>query len=221
MEKETCGRSEQQVTDAEAAALLMNPKALRVLCQFVGVERPAADAARHLSLPLTTLLYWLRRLGDAGLLRCVRQQPRKGRAVKLYRASAERYFVPYHVSSSATPEALLALNETPLRAELDRALVAAGMTLLEGKRIGGWGVSVQRDVRGELVRVYTADASPQPSVLDPEVPALLNLWRRDLRLNFEDAKAFQQELVDLFGKYQRRTGSHTYILHMALAPSEQ
>jgi len=39
-----------------------------------------------------------------------------------------------------------------------------------------------------------------------------------LRLDFEDAKAFQLELLTLLEKYGKKRGSQSYLSYLALAP---
>lgn len=210
---------EWEVRDPEAARLLLDEKARRLLSPFVGRERTASDVAEAVGLPLTTALYQLRRLQDAGLLRVTDTRRRAGKALKLYRAVAERFLVPYDVTPALTPEALLHAEHAPWEARLVRGLVAAGGEALDGQGRPAFGVRVVLEGDRLVPRnVVGPDASY--SLLGPDAPAIVDYWLGDVELGFEDAKALQRELCELVARYRdRRGGGPAYVLRVAMAPS--
>ena len=54
--------------------------------------------------------------------------------------------------------------------------------------------------------------------LDPDAPALVDLWAEDITLDFDEAKALQKELCSLLGRYRAKRGQQGYIVRLGLAP---
>lgn len=66
--------------------------------------------------------------------------------------------------------------------------------------------------------MFCDEAGNRPfNVRSAEAPAVVNLWQR-LCLNFEDATAFQGELLELLLRYDRKKGSHPYLVHLGSIP---
>ncbi|MBA2664529.1 MAG: helix-turn-helix transcriptional regulator, partial [Chloroflexi bacterium] len=86
------------ITDRRAAALLVDPDERRYFEPFLGRERTVTEAARELGVPPNGMRYRVRRMAKLGLLRIVREQPRAGRPMRVYRSVADRLFVPYVAS---------------------------------------------------------------------------------------------------------------------------
>lgn len=199
------------------AELLMDERARRALSPFVGRERTAAGAAEELEIHLNTLLYQVRRLVDAGLLRVTRQERRAGRAVKHYRAVAEHFVVPYHLTRAETPEMLLAQEHAGPEARLRRGLIHAGLELINQQ--GPEGVGIQVVLEGaRLVLKNIVGPDSEWNFLDPEAPAMVDYWQEDVQLDFEEAKRLQAELCMIFARYKTRRGGQVYTLRLALAP---
>lgn len=207
-----------RIEDPAQVALLLSAKARRFLAPFMRQERPATEAARRLGVPLETLMYWLRRFQQAGLLTVVRQGRRQGRAVKFYRASAGAFFIPYHAALQETPEALVLYNREPLERQLVSSLVRAGLENLAAQGEREWGVQVRPDRQGELVLQHARQRETRADLLTGQTPVYLSLWAADLELNTPDALALQQELVEVFRRYRGRAGARPYLLRLALAP---
>src|SRR3712207_4147303 len=86
------------VRNADAARLLVDVRTTGLLGAFLDAPRSVSDAARALNEYLDWARYRGRRLEAAGLLRLDGVQRRKGRAMKLYRAVADVFFVPFEVT---------------------------------------------------------------------------------------------------------------------------
>lgn len=217
MQPELGSRQTVQVRDVVQAALLLDERARHVLAPFVGQACSASGVAEHLGMPLTSLLYQVRRLLDAKLLVVEREERRAGRAVKYYRAAAERFIVPYALTPAETPDVLLLAQHAGPDARLRRNLVHAGLELLEQQGTEGVGVQVVLDgPRLVLRNMVGPDAGW--NFLDPAAPAMVDYWLEDVHLDFEEAKALQAELCELVERYRTKRGGQAYVLRLALAP---
>ena len=74
------------VTDSEQARLLTEPVSKEFFKPFLARERSASEAAEMMQCSLNTMLYRIKTLLRAELLKVVHEEPRKGRAVKIYRS---------------------------------------------------------------------------------------------------------------------------------------
>jgi hypothetical protein len=184
-----------EVTDPAQAQVLTDPARLRFLVPFLGRTRTVGAAAAELACHPDTLLYRVRTLLDAGLLRVDHEAPRRGRPVKHYRSSADGYFVPFHASPFADLEEDLRTNwQAPfhtLIANMAQLLRAAG---IEGHRV--YRV-------GDTVHVESAPSLERP--LDLTHPDLRHatVQHRTLQLAPDEAARLQRELGDLLQRYGR------------------
>ena len=170
-----------------------------------------SDAARLLGKKPNSVLYRVKRWRALGLLRVQREEKRRGRAVKLYRSAADAFFVPHSASSSETPVELLRYTNAPYLEALYRGVVSAARALSPD-----WGVQVSRP--GGEVKISAAAAPGRVyDPLDRGSPAVLEQFTT-LQLDFEDAKAFQLELLGLLGRYGQKRGGQSYLSYLALAP---
>ncbi len=201
------------VTDPAAAAALTNPQTLRQLEPFLNRERTVLEAAREGGVKPNTMLARVRRFTALGLLSVTREVPRAGRAVKVYRSSAESFFVPYEVTPSETLES--AMRE---REGYWEDLLRKNVVRVRSEDIGSWGTRIYRDARGRLQVQAAVTPERNYTLLAPERPAALSAWRDAVYLDFDDAKTLQLELFALLKKYQQKAGAQRYILHLGLAP---
>ena len=208
------------VQDAAQAELLFDERPRRVLAPFVGHADTASRAADSLGMPLNSLLYQVRRLLDAKLLTVVREERRGGRAVKHYRATAERFIVPYALTPAETPEVLLAAQHAEPDARLRRNLVRAGLELLEQQSAEGVGVQVVLD-GPRLVLRNMVGPDAEWNFLAPTAPAMVDYTLEDVHLDFAEAKALQAELCALVARYRVKRGGQPYTLRLAMAPQGQ
>jgi|SRR5690606_29182083 len=201
------------ISDPKAAKVLLDPDTRNHLAPFIGRAAGISQAAAGSGEKENTTLKRVRRFVELGLLEVVAELPRAGRAVKLYRTTAEVFFVPFEATGSESLEAALAERDRNLESLLRRSVVQARLD-----SIGTWGTRIYRDVRGRL-QVQTA-LTPDSNVtsLDAEAPAVLSAWRDSLALDFEDAKALQREMFELLQRYLQKEGSQRYVVHLGLAP---
>ena len=206
------------VEDADAAQALTDPKEQRYLLPFIREELSLSEAASRLGVKPNALLYHVNKLLELGLLEVSQVKQRKGRASKLYRASAERFFIPFSLTQADTVESLSA--ETNVRSEraLQRDLIAA-----ETKVSDDWGVAIYVMADGglsiDLIASREHPTEDTAFILNAEHPAVWSSWL-ELNLSFEEAKELQNELVDLWNRYKQRSNPSElkYTLRLGLTP---
>lgn len=203
----------------EAAAILCDSKAVRHLAPFMGTERTVSEVASELKLSTQAMFYWVRKFCQLGLLRVAREEPRGGKAVKYYRASAERYFIPFRLVPIETLEALARMRDKPWEEAFDRNLVQTYHDTFG--TLHTWGVCILRD-EGQGIRIDLAPETGGASFLSElvrrdDMPAVLSCWL-PLQLDYAEAKALQRELDALAQRYRQKRGAQLYLAHIALTP---
>ena len=204
------------ITNPAAAAALTHPRTLRQLEPFLNRERTVLEAAQETGVKPNTMLARVRRFVALGLLGVTREIPRAGRAVKFYRSVSESFFVPYEVTPSETLESAMTERE-----RYWEVLLRKNVVRVRSEDVGSWGTRIYRDSRGRLQVQAAVTAEQNYTLLAPERPAALSAWRDAVYLDYSDAKALQLEMFELLKKYQQKTGSQRYILHLGLAPIRQ
>jgi hypothetical protein len=139
--------------------------------------------------------------------------PRRGRSIKLYRSTADSFFIPYEATSAETLEAALEERDVYWERLLRHNVVKARM-----QKVGSWGTRVYRDARGRLQIQTAVTPERNYTTLDPGGPAVLSAWRDSVYLDFDDAKTLQKEMFSLLKRYQREQGAQRYIIRLGMAP---
>ncbi len=201
------------IRDPAAAELLMNPTTLRQLAPFLGRSRTVSRAAEEAGELANTVLKRVRRFRAAGLLEVAGAVARRGRPMKLYRTTADLFFVPFEATAAESLEASLAERDAYWERLLRRNVVRARMEAL-----GTWGTRVYRDERGRLQVQTAVTPEADATTLDADAPAVLSSWRDSVTLDFDDAKALQREMYALLLRYEQKQGAQRYIVRLALAP---
>ncbi len=203
------------VTDPTWAQVLLDPRESAFYSPFLGQDCTVSEAAQLGGVSVNTAYARVRRLLKLGLLRVSGQKPRAGRAVKLYRMVAERFFVPYDVTPHESYAALLfAYLDLPSARALSRSVAHA-----REKTAPQYGLELFRTHDGLYTRPATA-----PGVYvhadDPSSPALYNM-AADMMLTHTEAKALQRELDELWHKFRNREpeGRQRYLLRLAFTPA--
>ncbi len=191
------------ITTEKAARTLSDLEAVRRLEPFMKRERTLSEAAEELGVKLPSLLYHVGKFVDLGLLEVVREQKRGGRAVKIYRATADTFFVPFQLTQSETLGRLLlnlpAAGEARFHREAARALQA-------DTPVWGLYLNCGHDDHVEIVvapseRGYTQSSTD--AFFGPDIPAVFT-GDGEVRLDFQTAKAFQKDLLELFTRYRQQ-----------------
>jgi predicted ArsR family transcriptional regulator len=186
-----------RITDARLAAVFADPLRRRLLLRLTGHERSLADLARVEGLELKRVHYHVTVLHALGLLVVMREKPRAGRAVKMYRASADAFFVPAKfmgVGASAT-----------LAVEMGNSLARLRDQSLDG---------VVYDLgEGDVARMRSL-TRPRSNA----APAAEN-WKV-LRLSRSEALRLARDIslcIEACAE-RHRAGGDVYLVHFALAP---
>lgn len=219
MEHSNFEKSWTYITNPEAAKVLSEKDELRYLEPFIQHEYSLSEAAEKLLVSPSAMLYQVKKLLRLGLLRVARTEPRRGRAIKYYRATSERFFVPFEATSAETVFNLLyRAEERYLRTFLDH-YVRANARVPES-----WGIGVLLTRQGVISKNIAMSNDPDPeqlvdAALEKDFPAVWSSWTT-LRLDFEKAKSLQSDLIKLFELYKAHSGGEEqkYLLHLALCP---
>lgn len=201
----------------EQAKLLTDPAGRRWLEPFLGAEKSLSEVAAELGCALDTLLYRVRKLQHAGLVDVVRVQKRAGRPIKIYRAVADGFFVPFGLTPFA------ALEERILAQTLPHTEALAAETARMLQESAWLGSRVYRNARGEVWN----DSAPLPQARRERAEALPITFDviSDLYLGDDDARQLQDELAALWSRYQAKseppTGKRRYLFQLAFVPTRE
>ncbi|AAF11855.1 helix-turn-helix domain-containing protein [Deinococcus radiodurans] len=207
------------VTDARQAAAMIHPEFSPLMDALTGREASVGALARELDWPLDTAHYRVKKLLRLGLLRVVREEKRAGRPVKVYRAVADAFFLPYSSFTHAT------LEEKFLRHELQvaRSLVRSYVRLLHDTfpQPGTLGPYLFRDEAGHLQE----DLAAAPGKLLDLAAAFPTTTEhlRSLTLTDAEARHLRDVLDALAAEFPRRRAGQplTHMLRLWLVPARE
>lgn len=201
------------VSDPVQARFLTDPAKKRFLLPFLARERRIAQAADEVGCSINQMLYQVRTLADCGLVHVVREEPRAGRAIRVYRSVHDAYFVPFAATPYDTLEQRLAIQGDPIWAGLVTAYADA---LRRSRRHG----HLLRRV-GEIVQ--TSDQLPQstPSgqalFWSDSTVVLSDAQARDLG---EQVRQWYERAQDLNLSNSNEPTARRYLCMAALLPSK-
>ena len=162
---------------------------------------------KRCTCPLKPCTTRVTRFVQAGLLSVVREESRRGRPSKVYRALGTHFRIPATLLSTETVRALTEGEpwQREIRDQMNRHL---GLVPLEA-------VTVELQTKGALVWDLHA---PERPVL---VSGVLQLRSAAIFLDPEDADALARELVELHDRYQQKRGAKRYGLLLDLVPLDR
>lgn len=195
------------VEDPEQARLLSDPLFQAAFRPFLAREASASAAAAELGLDLNAMLYRIRVLRAAGLLRVAREEKRHGRPIKLYRSVHDAYFIPYYATPFADLEERLWQQQLPEARERVR---------VQARRLREGGIHGQRffrDERGETWLQSAAAGGARLDWLDPTRAPAIDYWT-DLALTDAEGRELQATLYGVLQRYAPAS------MHGAVAPAE-
>jgi hypothetical protein len=178
-----------RIDEVRRARLLLDRRISRFMVPFFGAERSISEAADELGVSIAFLLPRVRRLVREDLVVITREERRKGRPIKFYRAVADEFFIP--ASSLELDDALLSDKY------YNDVFVDSVVQQFEqfSQLIPDAGFSVYR--KGNGIQVYLA-IKPGTDLPLTEAIAPPVMWEwRFLRLPDERAKQLQLELLDV------------------------
>jgi hypothetical protein len=203
------------VTDPAWATVLLDPQESVFYTPFLGQDCTVSEAAQLSGASVNTAYARVRRLLKLGLLRVNGEQRRAGRAVKMYRMVAERFFVPYEVTVHESYAALLlAYCDLPSAHALSRNVARTRAQIAPQYGLELFRTEGALDIRPATAPGVWADADPHDG------PALFNLAAGDLMLNHTEAKALQRELTEIWQRYRYKDagGRQCYLLRLGFTP---
>lgn len=204
-----------RVTDPEAAIMLVDPTRLRWFAPFLGRTRRVGEVAAELGVSRQAMLYRVRQLVRLGLLCVCGEQPRGGRAIKLYRSRAEQYLVPFTAMPFACLEEQRARLDDPWQKELVRSVAHALYGLARQEQ---WGMRFYRGPDGTIEgRTEVVDPPGEAGAPAPLSSAgLISVWTT-LELDPAQAAQLAHQLSELT-RTPPVSGGAPYVLRLALAP---
>lgn len=212
------------IDEPTAVTLLCDPRYIETLAPFLRRSRPLGEVTERLELKLTTLYHRAQRLRDAGLLVVTGHEARAGRPKLLYRACADALFVPFRTTAFATLDELMETLTSERAREFPLDVTAA----LE--RIApSWGIRIEPtagDRPGLNVQLAPSadgyDDAFQARLFGPDTPAVFSS-SGTFRLQPEDAKALQRDLLELAQRYTEKADPKGVVHHFrfGLAPARE
>ncbi len=182
--------AEMRVTDAAAAALLIDTRRNRWLHPFLARCCGLSEAARQLGVGKSGVSYWVKQFMAAGLL--VATTDARGRPA--WRSRADRLVVALADAPQDSDAAILGAQLDPAYAQIKRALLHAAQ-----RHPSPWRFVLER--RDDKVQQWL---TPERGNLRS---ARIVNQRAVLRLSDADARALQDELTALHERYARRSAT--------------
>jgi predicted ArsR family transcriptional regulator len=195
-----------EIDDPGQAKLLTNPESFRFLEPFMARDCTVSQAAKELKCNVDTMLYRVKTFVKAGLLKVVKTQSRRGRSIKVYRSSADKYFVPFEITPYEDVEAFFRKS----RKANDDILIPRFAKII--RQTGREGRIIYRDDKGE---VWTSSAGSFADIFvglgDSEKLEQRLRQKRQIAENSndilwlteEEARDFVMELYKVWGKHKR------------------
>ena len=221
MESQDLKKTWYVIEDTDAARVLADVEKRRYLLPFIREELSLSEAARRLDVKPTALLYHVNKLLALGLLEVAQVKSRRGRSSKLYRASAERFFIPFSLTQAATVQSLSLGTNLRFEKAFQHDLISAEMDIGDD-----WGIAIYvMDDGGLSVDLTTSREHPAEDtafILAADHPAIWSCWL-EINLGLEEAKTLQHELIALWERYKqlRNPDKPSYTLRLGLAPVKE
>ncbi len=209
----------------EQARLWSDPKPLEFFEPFVAREQTLTPVAEALGCRLDTLLYRVKVLVKAGLLRVTRLEPRAGRPVKHYCSAHDAYFIPFEVTPFAEVEERLAAHFRERQAlvvpRIARVLKQSGR---DGRRVYRRldnGDVWQESAGGVQASLDLYDAAGYRDYLKTHTGPASEFMDDTLELTDVEARELLVELYGVWRRFAKKEPSSTgksYFFQFVLAP---
>jgi hypothetical protein len=195
------------VRDHLGVDLLLKLASTRCLGPFMRTEHTLGSAAAELEMPASTLAYYVTRFRRAGLVEVLRLEPRAGKPIPVYRATADEFHVPFDAMPPGRRDEFL----NGSRARVLDAFTTA--ITREITRRTDSGLRVQPSpVRGVAIDLIDSDALGDARITE---------WWGKIRLTDDEALAMRDELQAVVEKYGRDVagpGRRTFVSMVGLVP---
>ena len=199
------------VTDARAVRVLTDPAELRFFAPFIAQDRTVAEVALETGAKPNTMFVKVKKYLSVGLLRVVAERSRGGRAIRVYRSSADTLFIP-HAHAGDVEE-----NSLKWYGFWDREAIRWVAEVQQREWPEG-GFRIYRDEHGVFNSNWARSPDADEHFLDSDAPALFHLLHDGVFLDFRAAKALQRELRSLIERYTYQGGAQRYLVRVQLTP---
>jgi hypothetical protein len=195
------------VTDHLGVDLLLKLAAARCLAPFMRAEHTLGTAAAELEMPASSLSYYVTRFQRAGLVEVVRREPRAGKPIPVYRATADEFQVPFDAMPPGLRDQFLNGSRHHVLSEFTTAMDREVLRRFDsGIRVSS------HPVRGMQI-----------DFMEGAVPDDLGIteWWGKIRLTEDEAREYAaalRALAERFGNDTPGPGRHTYITMFGLVP---
>ncbi len=205
-----------EVTDPRAAAFLTDPETSLYLKPFLGTAGvTVGEAAQQLGVPATRFYHRVVRMKRLGLLEVSGTLPRRGRALKLYRATAERFFVPFSHTSAEDLAAFVRHIDALWYSQLVEGLVQAWTDEADAPH---WGLNITKSDEGLLLFGFSRNSKLHHDGALYSASGVIYLWDTRFNLSEEDVHALHGELKEVLTRYRDKRSGPRQVLRLALAP---
>ena len=215
------------VTDPEQAQLLSNPASFRFFRPFVARERSVTAAAEEVGCNLDTMLYRVKTLLKAGLLKVSHLEKRAGRPIKHYRSAHDAYFVPFEMTPYAEVEERLTMHLRERQALVVPAMARALRQMeREGRRVyrrrdNG---EVWQESAGKIEKPFDLyDIESYRRHIESYRGPIAELMDDTLMLTDGEAKELLTGFYEVWRQFQGRGDDaprHPYFLQFTVVPLE-
>ncbi len=206
------------IKNQEAADSLIDPKKYKYFIPFMQRPRSLSEAANLINIKTNLMHYHIKRLLNLGLIREVDFRTGRGRRGMRYQASSSKFFIPLKYTSVTNMETILYGLQEPMFRQIvkSRILIAAqerddlGMAFeLTPEHHFSISVSAQNDEQ------WASEAHQESE----NYPALFSKYLT-LKLNHNDAKWLQRELIKLYQKaFELDTDEgRDFVMGLSIAP---
>jgi hypothetical protein len=197
------------VTDPAQIDLLLDVTAAQRVGVFMGREHTLGTAAEELSIPASSLAYWVKRLLRAKLITITRLGPRAGRAIPHYRAVADEFIIPFAAMPPDAHERFVG----SARSLMYEKFTAAVDTSRRDSRTGA-GVRLSIQPNRHLEFGVTKEDAPLPA-------KAIESWS-EIGLTTEEHAELSKALDDLIDRFaigRPTRGRKKYLMVVGLAPA--
>ena len=210
----------KRVTHPDAISTLTDLRRLNLLSPFFRGDVRLAELAPQADLKLNTLWYRVNKWCQQGILEVVHEERRKGRPIKLYRTTAEAFFVPFTATKNLELQEML----MSFIAQEEQVFYRGVASTLESVYSDlGLYISTMQDEVDLMVSLANQQDDQVSLISDTfiamEGPAMF-LSDGTIGLDFSTAKRFQQELRMLYQKYKALSSEQAqlYAYRLGITP---
>jgi hypothetical protein len=214
-----------EIKDPKQAKLLSSPESFRFFEPFLARDCTVSQAAREVKCKVDAMLYRVKTFVKTGLLNVVKTQSRRGRSVKVYRSSADEYYIPFEITPYEDVEAFFRRS----RKANEKIFLPRFAKII--RQIGREGRKFFRDDNGEVWSSSAGGLNDTFFSLEDTEAVEQNIRRRQavaensndiLQLTDQEARDFVVELYKLWGKYKRGDKSERkpYFFEFSFVPMD-